>query len=375
MPIPDDSIVGYEAIVGREIRICLFEEEKNNYCCNCLNLECNWKMEYEDRIYFDLNKIDRENIVYIKIPDPEFYSKDKKYSLIFEFVNFVRKDNSHTTLAMSAGFARFNLADAVSDKSFSLDIVGGSPIREHASTIAPEDVRHKRKGFIPKLVSLFEGKVKSQIHFKSKFLKLNPAKLTETEEELTLLPDMGVFHAPQTSILSFFRQCQGEDAFTVSGTVAIMIKMNTNLASEIYINSFCNLFCMPACSIILAHFWNVNIVKGLPKVTYEEKMRMLRTIFNYLYSTLTSLNFRFERHHPTDQLYGDIKAMNERAALLKDGLAAIWSRIQDAFPQKKPVVPKFIDKISTLETPKFEERHSTFNIQELMDEDFDIQIA
>lgn len=375
MPIPDDSIVGYDAIVGREIRICLFEEEKGLYCANCINLECSWKMEYEDRIYFDLNKVERENIVYIKLPDPEFYSKDKKYSLIFEFVNFVRKDNSHTTLAMSSGFARFQLADAVSDKSFALDIVGGSPIKEHGSAIAPEDVRTKRKGFIPKLVSLFEGKVKSQIHIKSRFLKLNPAKLSELEEELTLLPDMGVFHAPQLSIMSYFRQCQGEDAFTVSGTVAMMIKINSNLASEVYINTFCSLFCIPACATILSHFWNTNVVKGLPKVRYEEKMQMLRTIFRHLYSTLTSLNFRFERHHPTDQLYGDHQAMNERAALLKGALGIVWSRIEEAFPQKKPAAPKFIEKISTLEMPKFEERHSAFNIQELMDEDFDIQIA
>jgi hypothetical protein len=273
VPIPDDSIVGYEAIVGREVRITLFEEVRSMYVANCVNLECSWKMEYEDRLYFDLNNTDRENIVYVKIPDPEFYSKDRKYYLIFEFVNFVRKDNSHTTLAMSAGFAKFNMADAVSDKSISLDIVGGSPMKEHGSMIASEDVRVKRKGFIPKLVSIFEGKVKSQLHLKSKYLKPNPNKLSEIEEELSLLPDMGIFHAPHVNILSYFRQCQGEDAFTVSGTVAIMIKMNTNLPSEIYINSFCSLFSMPACAMILSQFWSANVVKGLTKVRYEEKMK------------------------------------------------------------------------------------------------------
>lgn len=374
MPMPDDSMVAHSEIVGREVRVAIFEDNRNTFVANCLNLECNWKMEYEDRVYFNLNGIENENQILVKIPELEFFAKDKKYSLVFEFVNFVRKIGSTTTLAMTAGFSKFNLADGLENKSFSIDIIGGSPQRERNTTIKVDDIRHKRRGFIPKLASLFEGKVLPKLLIKTKHLKHNPAKVTELEEELELLPEMVVVHAPQVKILSYFRQCQGRDAFTVSGTVASMTRINTHLSSEIYVNSFCYLFCMPTCAATLAHFWNTNVESQYSKEKYELRMDLLKFIFNYLYATLNSYNFHFQRHYPTNQLYGRANEILDRKAVLKKALTDIWANIQESFVVKKIVAPKFMDQMSKVTESSVETSYSTFNIQELMDDDFDIQI-
>lgn len=367
-------MVGYNEIVGREIRICILEENSAQFVANCLNLQCNWKAEYEDRIYFNLHGLDKEEQIYVKIPEAELFAKDKKYSLVFEFVNFVRKNDSNTTLAMTAGYSKFNLADGTENKSFSIDIVGGSPLNDRSTTIKQDDIRHKRRGFIPKLVSIFEGKILPKLHFKTKLSKPNPAKMTDFEEDLELLPELGVVHTPQVKILSYFRQCQGRDAFTVSGTVTSMAKINTHLSSEIYINSFCSLFCMPSCAAILAHFWNNNVEPQYAKERYEMRMDLLKYLFNYLYATLNSSNFGFHRHYPTNQYYGNFKTTLERQTLLKDAISVTWSRIQESFVVKKILPPKFMGQLSQVTESTVEISHSTFNIQELMDDDFDIQI-
>jgi Ca2+-binding EF-hand superfamily protein len=372
VPIPDDSLVRASEIVGREIRVSLFEDNRNAFTANCLNLECLWKLEYEDRFYFEVHDIPKENVVYVKLPETELNSRDKKYLVVFELVNFVRKEKGHATLAMTAGFAKFVLADITSDKSLSLDITGGSPFREKAVPINPDDVRHKRRGFIPKLASIFEGKVKSQLMIKVKPLKLNPLKLSEHEEELELLPDVGVFHHNQVKIQACFRQCLGRDAFSVSGTVANTI--NRGLPNEIYVNTFCNIFCMPMCATTLSHFWNTNVGTVYVKDRYDIKMDILKIMLTMLYPTLSSLNFRFQKNYPTDQLYGKHDQMEERKRLLKAILEDIWVRINEIYPNKKVIPAKFFGELAKIPDAEVVTQHSTFNIQELMEDDFDIQI-
>jgi Ca2+-binding EF-hand superfamily protein len=372
VPIPDDSLVRTSEIVGREIRICLFEDNKNCFVANCLNLECQWKFEYEDRFYFEPHDIPKENVIYVKLPEMELNSRDKKYLAVFELVNFVRKEKSNATLAMTAGFAKLLLPDVQQDKSFNLEITGGSPIREKSVPINPDDVRHKRRGFFPKLVSIFEGKIKSQLAVKVKPLRLNPMKLTEHEEELELLPDLGIFHHNHVKIQACFRQCLGRDAFSVSGTVTNTI--NKGLPNEIYLNSFCNIFCIPICATTLSHFWNSNVAAVYAKDRYDIKMDILKIIFQMIYPTLNSLNFRFQKNYPTDQLYGRYDQMNERKKLLKGVLEAAWHRINEIYPMKKETQPKFLGEIARIQDSEVATQHSTFNIQELMDDDFDIQI-
>jgi Ca2+-binding EF-hand superfamily protein len=372
VPIPDDSLVRTSEIVGREVRICMFEENQNKFVSNCLNLECQWKMEYEDRFYFEPHDIPKENTIYVKLPEMEVNARDKKYMVVFELVNFIRKEKASATLAMTAGYAKFALADFQLERSLNLDITGGSPTREKTVNINPDDIRHKRRGFFPKLASIFEGKIKSQLAVKVKPLKINPAKITEHEEELELLPDMGVFQYNQVKIMSCFRQCLGRDAFSVSGTVASSI--NKNLTSEVYVSAFCNIFCMPMCAVALSHFWssNVNVVYG--KDRYDLRMDILKKLFSLIYPTLNSLNFRFQRHYPTDQLYGQFKEMEERKRILKGVLEDSWMRISEEYPVKKAAPPRFLPDLAKITQSEIATQHSTFNIQELMDEDFDIQI-
>lgn len=372
VPIPDDSLVKTSEIVGREVRVMLFEDNKNTFVGNCLNLECQWKFEYEDRFYFETNDIAKENVVYVKLPELELNSREKKYLAVFELVNFVRKEKTNVTLAMTAGYAKFVLTEVASEKSLSLEITGGSPAREKTVPINPDDVRHKRRGFFPKLVSIFEGKIKSQLAVNVKPLKLNLAKLSEHEEELELLPDLGVFHYNQVKIQACYRQCLGRDAFSVSGTVASSI--NRGLPSEIYVNSFCSLFCMPTCAVILSHFWNNNVATVYEKEPYDLKMDILKMLFMQVYPTLNSMNFRFQKHYPTDQLYGQDEHQQERKRLLKRVLEDAWIKIFEAFPTKKAVQPKFIENLKHVSDQAIVTQHSSFNIQELMDDDFDIQI-
>jgi Ca2+-binding EF-hand superfamily protein len=372
VPIPDDSLVRTSEIVGREVRVCIFEDNRSSYVANCINLECQWKFEYEDRFYFEVHDIPKENVIYVKLPEVELNSRDKKYLVVFELVNFVRKEKSQATLAMTAGFAKLVLSDVQQDKSFSLEITGGSPVREKSVPISPDDIRHKRRGFFPKLASIFEGKIKSQLAIKVRPLRFNPNKLTEHEEELELLPDMGVFLHNQVRIQACFRQCLGRDAFSVSGTVANTI--NKGLPSEIYVNTFCNIFCVPICATTLSHFWNSNVAVVYEKDRYDVKMDILKLLFNMIYPTINSLNFRFQKHYPTDQLYGRHDHMEERKRLLKNILEEAWIRINEYFPTKKPVQARFFGDIAKIQDTEVVTQHSTFNIQELMDDDFDIQI-
>ena len=168
VPIPDDAIVNLSAMAGREVRIGIFEENRNMFVGNILNLECRWSESYEDRWYFDTAKLDNENILIVKIPEAELLSKDRRYDLVLEFVNFVRKPGTSKSVAMSAGFARMPLAEIADEKKHDLPIIGGSPYREKVMQIMPEDVRHKRKGFFPKIVGIFEGQVKSRVSISAK---------------------------------------------------------------------------------------------------------------------------------------------------------------------------------------------------------------
>jgi hypothetical protein len=62
IPNPDRATVKRTDIVGREIRITLFEENKEVFFSNCLNLECKYDEGYEDRVYFDTHGVKERRV-------------------------------------------------------------------------------------------------------------------------------------------------------------------------------------------------------------------------------------------------------------------------------------------------------------------------
>ena len=51
---------GKGRVVGREVRACLFDNGKSEFVGNALVFKCRWDESYEDRWWFDVEKIDGE---------------------------------------------------------------------------------------------------------------------------------------------------------------------------------------------------------------------------------------------------------------------------------------------------------------------------
>lgn len=371
VPIPSEQILDRHFIVGRELRVFLFEENRGVYLGNCLNLKAKWSQNYEDRIYFDTYDIDKEEQIIVKVPAADLGSKDKRVSLMFELVMFVKRNDSRHANVMTAGFCKLDLLTVDSGKTFHLDLVSGSPQKDKTFNIAPGEVMHRRKGFMPTLASLFEGKIKSQLHLSVKPFKFNPSSPTEFAEQVELLPDLGVYHTPQIKIHSYFRQCLGRDAFSFRG--AVTSNLNLHLSTEIYVNSYCFWFCIPSMAVMLSHFWNNTVQPYFAKDRYELKMDALKYIFVSLYAPLNSKDFAFEKLAPTNDFYGDEAKAKERLQILRTELERVWMDVQMLSrdkPGQKMVPVKHLETVAKLEQRTAETTYSAFNLQELMDDDF-----
>ena len=184
------------------------------------------------------------------------------------------------------------------------------------------------------------------------------------------MPDLGVYHVPQLKIQSCFRQCLGKDAFSYYGSVNS--STNIHLSTEVYVNSFCSYFCMPAMAVMLGDFWNRNILHTYSHSQYEQRMEMLKLLFSNLYPLLNSNDFKFARGCPHDQHYGFGEVQRERQALLKRELNNAWMVVQARQGAKKLVQSKFMDPVANISASATETSHSAFNIEELMDDDFQI---
>lgn len=328
IPNPDRATVKRTDIVGREIRITLFEENKEVFFSNCLNLECKYDEGYEDRVYFDTHGVKKEEYVYVKVPEHLLLEKTSKVFVVFEIVNFIRKGLTSESIAMSTGFAKLNLSELLEGKTMELDVVGGNPTKDKTKTIRPEDIRKHRSGFVPTVLSLFEGKITPK-------LKIGVSLLTRRDyspvfENLEIMPEIGVFHAPQLDLLAYYRQCTGLDAFSQSKPMRGLV--NTNLVNEMYSTTFCSLMNIPRAATVLCHFWHHNILAYSSKEKYEDRLNTLKKLFICLYPMLTSPNFHFDRQHQTNQWYAhpqeSVCIMNERMSLLKSTLEDFWANYQ-----------------------------------------------
>jgi hypothetical protein len=372
IPLPDKATVKRTDIVGREIRITLFEETKEVFMSNCLNLECKYNEGYEDRLYFDTHGTKREEYVYIKVPEDMLLEKTSKVFAIFEIVNFIRKGFTKDSIAMSAGFAKLNLSELLEGKTMELEVIGGNPGKDKIKTIRPEDIRKHRSGFVPTVLSIFEGAITPK-------LKIGVSFLTRRDygpvfENLEIMPEVGVFHAPQLDLLAYYRQCTGQDAFSQSKPMRGVV--NTNLVNEMYSNTFSSLMNIPRVATVICHFWQSNVLAVFGKETYEARMNALKKLFIRLYPVLTSPNFHFDRQHQTNQRYAhpqeNHSIMNERMSLLKSALEDFWSGYQLELAKSKD--QKFVKMdtqplIQNLAELNSEVSLKPFSIDELIEDD------
>jgi len=373
VPLPDSLMVDSAEIVGRELRITLFEENQDRFVGNCANLECRWTPEYEDRYYFDPNKLDKEQLVLVKVPNADLRDRANNLQLVFELVNFLRNKHNPGSVAMSAGFAKVPLSSLNKPQSLKLALQGGSPVKNKKLDIHANDIRSKRRGFIPTIASIFEGKVTPKLELSVKPLDFAVKHLGEFSEEVELLPDLGIYHYPQLKLLSSFRQAMGRDAFSFYGSMANSI--NTQLQSEVYIKAFCHYLCVPQFAVLLSHFWNANVLQTFAKAAYEDKLDMLKLLFNELYPTLKTINFAFKKTHPTNPEYGS-PVHQDRMKILKGQLEKFWQFLQTSRRVEKVLPVKFFETFTKTygaqptDTRQMDTRQSVFSIDELMDDDF-----
>lgn len=525
VPIPDNTIVSYNEIVGREIRIGIFDIKKNSFVGNIQNLECMWKFGYEDRLYFDKYNIEKEDIVIVRIPEfkpfeeyeeieiqevvklpinpadssqatnppvvpppgpmnvadpnnpnqpahsllqpvtnivnstlvdpsnpgtsqainpvvapqgptpglnpegtqqippgqlppgqplqippgqlppspadqnqqpsnlpqpqpqppaePSFpgipiIRRVKKpvqppiYSLIFEIVYFVRKREVNSTVALSAGFGSLPLDSIEHETVQKVNLIGGGPYKDKMLQIYDGDVRTKRRGIIPSLSSLFEGKIKSILHVRTTRLRINSQIPTDFGEEIELLPDLGVFHYPQISVDSLLRQNMGRDAFPHYTAPALGVGLT--LSTETYINAFCNIFCVPEFASMIVTFWSrLSKVLTDKNQSYESKLDAFKYLLNRLYALINATTFRMEKGAPQVSYYGEPEIQGIRRGLLLSELDNTFQFVNETLlnGKSKPVLEAktlvrhgeaFID-------PPEEVKHIGFSIDELLEDD------
>lgn len=162
--IPDEKMLDRQRnIVGRILKIALYDDIKNCFFGNSIQIEAQWKKEYEDRWYFDEDRKSFNNNVLIR------YNEDndkKKISVIFEFVILIKKDEFITET--SCGWCSCDIKNLYKPSEMKLPIYGGTPFKQE--NINRTDIRARRSGWA-KIGQIFSGQVKSELLVKIKPFK------------------------------------------------------------------------------------------------------------------------------------------------------------------------------------------------------------
>ena len=145
-------------VVGRLLKICLYNNRYKIFVGNAISIDCIYKKEYQDRWYFETSDSNYNNNIIIRYNEPDIMNID----VVFEFVLVIQKKVEQTlyTVETSCGWCKIPMVDLQLPRSQKLPIKGGSPLS--VGEISQFDIRKKRTGFIPKLATLFEGQINSE---------------------------------------------------------------------------------------------------------------------------------------------------------------------------------------------------------------------
>ena len=143
IPIPSEQIDRRGQLIAREVRAVLFDFNTSKFVGNVVTVAADWKPEYEDRWYFNLNKIDGESRLYFRISDFDERAQTN-LAIVFEFVVFY-KVNDTQLIEMSSGWTKIEVTTLRTAGSHVLSLSGGSP--KKMQNINDTDVRTKREGW------------------------------------------------------------------------------------------------------------------------------------------------------------------------------------------------------------------------------------
>lgn len=170
--IPDEKMLDRQKnIVGRIVKITFYDEIKNSFFGNSIQIEATWKKEYEDRWYFDEDRKSFNNNILIRYNDD---NEKRKIYVIFEFVITMMKEGIITET--SCGWCSCDIKNLYKPAEIKLPIYGGTPFKQEM--INRTDVRTKRSGWA-KFTQIFSGQIKSELPIKIKPFKelSNPDKV------------------------------------------------------------------------------------------------------------------------------------------------------------------------------------------------------
>jgi hypothetical protein len=141
-------------ILGREIKVLLFNKETSTFLHNCITLPVTWRNQYEDRWYPSTDP--EESSFFIKLKDPP----SENLVLVFEFVIHINRRKK--PLEISCGYAMIELQKISknSTEKYNLLIEGGNPTKK--LKIRNEDIKARRTGWrnvVKKLTGAIQSKL------------------------------------------------------------------------------------------------------------------------------------------------------------------------------------------------------------------------
>lgn len=362
IPIPDPTKVSREQeIVGRQVRVLIFDKSVKQFIGNSVNIAANWYPSYEDRWYFDLHKITGENKILLK-KDDFTLAKDKNLLVIFEFVHFVKKSSSSKLMAMSSGYASILLCLLNTPKSHVLDVIGGNP-RNNDLHIDEEDIRAGRQGLVPKILSLFEGKVQPSLEITVR----KPAAATASMMEL--LPPYLLLPSPLLKLAVLFRQQLGQKVFQFKEQLL-------NLSSDLNVSTFLQVLSFQKESLILAEFYGQNVEPFLAKKELEVDFRALDLFLRRLRVMFSDPAYCVNPKYPSMEVLDRSKLVKDREVLLKKTLTLFWTQLLKDLKDKSKKEPTWSALLKTVKSnartsaPQNDSQPRSFDISELIDDEF-----
>ena len=314
---PDESFFEKEnskfKVVGRLIKISLFDKLNNIFKGNAISIDCIYKKEYQDRWYFESDDNKYNNNIIIRYNENDLNEID----LIFEFVLVIQKkiEQNIYTVEVSCGWCSIPLVNLQISRKEKLKINGGSPLK--ATKISETDIRKKRTGFIPKLATLFEGPILSECPIRVKTFK----DLSNDEKKIiNFLPSLILCHSLAMNMISLYRQLLGEFILNHKDYLLKSIKDEYDLA-----NMFCKIADVPDAFRVMNEIWKEIIIDGSSSAQKNDELfirESFKTYVQKINNILYAEKFKYNPLDPTELPRGDIKLMQDRDILLNSALRA-----------------------------------------------------
>ena len=308
VPSPDENLFkdsnSQLKIVGRLLKIALFNTRTNNFIGNAISIDCQYKKEYSDRWYFESDRKLYNNNIIIRYD----YIDTESVEVIFEFVLVIQKivDNEIYTFETSCGWSEIRINECTIKKDEKLPINAGSPFK--SDKINPQDIKTVRIGFIPKIKSLFSGEVKPLLP-----IRIKPYKVLNIYDKgyIDFLPKIIVCHRAALPLIAIYRKMIGKFILNHKDYSLKVIKVEDSNA-----NAFCNIADCPDAFRMMVELFKEIIIDGETNKSDNFYEQCLKDFVNRINSVLFAEKFKYDPLDPTKVPRGDIHLMENRNNLI-----------------------------------------------------------